>query len=122
MQIIDTLEPVRRGPYAGGIGAVGYDGDMDIALALRTIVVPLARAPHDGPHDGPHNGAGGLWTAHLQAGAGVVLDSDPTAEYEETLNKAAALGRAIDLAEAAFGSTASTSTSSRPSAARGVSA
>ncbi len=90
MQIIDELEPVRRGPYAGGIGAVGYDGDMDIALALRTMVIPTARdrAP---------------WTVHLQAGAGVVLDSDPTAEYEETLNKAAALGRAIDLAESAFG-------------------
>lgn len=90
MQIIDELEPVRRGPYAGGIGAVGYGGDMDIALALRTMVVPTDRdrAP---------------WTVHLQAGAGVVLDSDPAAEYEETLNKAAALGRAIDLAEAAFG-------------------
>jgi anthranilate synthase component 1 len=89
MQIIDELEPVRRGPYAGGIGAVGYDGDMDIALALRTMVVPTAtdHAP---------------WTVHLQAGAGVVLDSDPRAEYDETMNKAAALGRAIDLAEAAF--------------------
>lgn len=90
MQIIDELEPVRRGPYAGGIGAVGYDGDMDIALALRTMVIPTERAP------------GAAWSVHLQAGAGVVLDSDPTAEYEETLNKAAALGRAIDLAESAF--------------------
>ncbi|MFO0828936.1 MAG: anthranilate synthase component I [Phycisphaerales bacterium] len=90
MQIIDELEPVRRGPYAGGIGAVSYDGDMDIALALRTMVIPTThdRAP---------------WTVHLQAGAGVVLDSVPANEYEETLNKAAALGRAIDLAEAAFG-------------------
>ena len=63
---------------------------MDIALALRTMVIPTGRdrAP---------------WTVHLQAGAGVVLDSNPTAEYEETLNKAAALGRAIDLAESAFG-------------------
>ncbi len=90
MQIIDELEPVRRGPYAGGIGAVSYEGDMDIALALRTMVIPT-RADH------------APWTVHLQAGAGVVLDSDPTAEYEETLNKAAALGRAIDLAEEAFG-------------------
>ncbi|MDZ4753777.1 MAG: anthranilate synthase component I [Phycisphaerae bacterium] len=89
MQIIDELETVRRGPYAGGIGAVGYDGDMDIALALRTMVIPTSRdhAP---------------WTVHLQAGAGVVLDSDPSSEYEETLNKAAGLGRAIDLAESAF--------------------
>ncbi len=100
MQIIDELEPVRRGPYAGGIGAVGYDGDMDIALALRTMVIPTLRdrAP---------------WTVHLQAGAGVVLDSDPTAEYEETLNKAAALGRAIDLAESAF---ARAFTAARPAA------
>jgi anthranilate synthase component 1 len=65
------------------------DGDLDVALALRTMVIPTTtdRAP---------------WTVHLQAGAGVVLDSDPRAEYEETLNKAAALGRAIDLAEGAF--------------------
>jgi anthranilate synthase component I len=97
MQIIDELEPVRRGPYAGGIGAVSYDGDMDIALALRTIVIPT----HE-PAAGPL-GQKAAWVVHLQAGAGVVLDSDPTAEFEETLNKAAALGRAIDLAESAFG-------------------
>jgi anthranilate synthase component 1 len=90
MQIIDELEPTRRGPYAGGIGAVGFDGNMDIALALRTMVVPTA-AHRDG-----------RWTVHLQAGAGIVADSDPAAEYVETVNKAAALGRAIDLAERAF--------------------
>jgi anthranilate synthase component 1 len=91
IQIIDELEPTRRGPYSGGIGAIGYSGDMDIALALRTMVIPVsssAKAP---------------WTVHLQAGAGVVLDSDPTAEWQETVNKASALGRAIDLAEHAFG-------------------
>ncbi len=88
MQIIDELEPHRRGPYAGGIGCVSFQGDLDIAIALRTIVVP---ASHPGPP----------WTYHLQAGAGVVLDSIPASEYEETVNKAAALGRAIDLAEAA---------------------
>jgi anthranilate synthase component 1 len=63
---------------------------MDIALALRTMVVPMGsteRAP---------------WTVHLQAGAGVVLDSDPALEWKETINKASALGRAIDLAESAF--------------------
>lgn len=86
MQIIDELEPVRRGPYAGGIGCVSFGGDMDIAIALRTIVVPAASP-------------GPPWRYHLQAGAGVVLDSVPANEYEETLNKAAALGRAIDLAE-----------------------
>ena len=90
MQIIDELEPVRRGPYAGGIGAIDLVGDLDIAIALRTMVVPT------GDGTGP-------WTVHLQAGAGVVLDSDPGAEWQETVNKAAALGRAIDLAERAFG-------------------
>ncbi len=89
MQIIDELEPVRRGPYAGGIGAIDLEGDLDIAIALRTMVVPTG----DGASP---------WTVHLQAGAGVVLDSDPAAEWQETVNKAAALGRAIDLAESAF--------------------
>lgn len=90
MQIIDELEPVRRGPYAGGMGFVGFHDDLDIAIALRTMVVPA-------------RDEGDRWRVHLQAGAGVVLDSDPAREYEETLGKAAALGRAIDLAEAAFG-------------------
>jgi len=90
MQIIDELEPTRRGPYAGGIGAVGLDGNLDVALALRTMVIPFARRTPAG------------WTVHLQAGAGIVADSIPVAEYEETVNKAAALGRAIDLAERAF--------------------
>ena len=90
IQIIDELEPVRRGPYAGGIGVAGFDGDMDMAIALRTMVVPTAR------------NAGSPWHVHLQAGAGVVLDSDPAAEFQETVHKSAALGRAIDLAEQAF--------------------
>ncbi len=87
MQIIDALEPVRRGPYAGGIGCVSFGGDMDVAIALRTIVVP---SPGTGPP----------WSYHLQAGAGVVLDSIPEREYQETIDKAAALGCAIDVAEA----------------------
>jgi len=90
MQIIDELEPTRRGPYGGGIGVVSFDGDMDIALALRTMVIPT------------NNWNGSIWTVHLQAGAGIVADSNPSAEYEETVNKAAALNRAIDLAEDAF--------------------
>ena len=61
---------------------------MDIALALRTMVIPIDSEPN--------------WTVHLQAGAGIVADSIPTNEYQETVNKAAALGRAIDLAEVAF--------------------
>jgi anthranilate synthase component 1 len=92
IQIIDELEPVRRGPYSGGIGAVGWNGDMDIALALRTMVIPTAR-----------HRAGQPWVVGLQAGAGVVLDSVPSAEFEETIAKSAALGRAVDLAERAFG-------------------
>jgi len=91
MQIIDELEPTRRGPYAGGIGQVGFTGDMDMAIALRTLVIPTA------PHDEE-------WTVHLQAGAGIVADSVPAREYEETVNKAMALDRAVDLAERAFGS------------------
>ena len=90
IQIIDELEPVRRGPYAGGIGVAGFDGDMDMAIALRTMVVPTAGR------------SGPPWSVHLQAGAGVVLDSDAASEHQETLHKSAALGRAIDLAEQAF--------------------
>jgi len=91
MQIIDEIEPTRRGPYAGGIGAVSFSGDMDIALALRTMVIPTTET------------ATNKWTVHLQAGAGIVADSVPEREFEETVSKAAALGRAIDLAESAFG-------------------
>ncbi|MBL0927798.1 MAG: chorismate-binding protein [Phycisphaerales bacterium] len=91
MQIIDELEPVRRGPYGGGFGCVGLDGQMDIALALRTMVVPTALH------------AAGRWTYHLQASGGIVFDSSAEAEHQETVNKAAALVRAIDVAEGAFG-------------------
>lgn len=90
MQIIDELEPVRRGPYGGGMGAIGLDGQMDIALALRTIVVPIEQRRD------------GRWVYHIQAAGGIVADSRAEDEYEETVNKAAALGRAIDLAEQAF--------------------
>lgn len=116
MQIIDELEPTRRGPYAGGIGVVGFNGEMDIALALRTMVVPTEggttlRVVHKSEERQSKPMAPGIddrdeqhtWAVHLQAGAGIVADSNPTSEYEETVNKAAALGRAIDLAEASFG-------------------
>jgi anthranilate synthase component I len=79
MEIIDELEPVRRGPYAGAFGYLSVNGDMDMALTLRTMVV-----------------AGGR--LHLQAGGGVVADSDPELEYQESLNKLAALRRAVELA------------------------
>lgn len=91
MQIIDELEPVRRGPYGGGFGFVGLAGEMDIALTLRTIVVPTQRRSAAG------------WEYHIQAAGGIVADSDPAAEYQETVNKAAALVRAIEIAERAFG-------------------
>ncbi len=93
MQIIDELEPVRRGPYGGGMGWVGLDGEMDIALALRTMVVPTAM----------RDAASGAWTYHVQAAGGIVADSVAEAEFQETVNKAAALARAIDVAERAFG-------------------
>ena len=76
MEIIEELEPIRRGPYAGAVGYLGYGGmSMDTAIAIRTVVV----------HEG---------RAFVQAGAGIVADSDPGREYEETLNKARALLRA----------------------------
>jgi len=168
MQIIDELEPTRRGPYGGGIGVISFTGNMDIALALRTMVIPTGEERHQGTEasrhqaeerhrgieasrhqaeeghrgieasrhqaeerhqgteasrhqaeasfSGVHDVPGGsssarasahgsrrLWTVHLQAGAGIVADSVPANEYEETVNKAAALARAIDLAERAFG-------------------
>jgi anthranilate synthase component 1 len=80
MEIIDEVEPHRRGPYAGAVGHVDFNGNMDTCIALRTIVI----------HDN---------TAYVQAGAGVVADSVPVNEWNETLNKAKGLLRAIELAE-----------------------
>ena len=83
MEIVDELEPTARGPYAGAVGHVGWGGaQMDTAIAIRTMVVK----------DG---------TASVQAGAGVVADSDPESEHKETLNKARALLRAAAMAEGA---------------------
>jgi len=81
MQIVSELEGFRRGIYAGAIGYALPDGDLDTCIAIRTIVL----------RDG---------VAYLQAGAGIVADSDPTAEHEECLRKLAALEAAITLAEA----------------------
>lgn len=80
MEIIDELEPHRRGPYGGAVGYVDFGGNMDTCIALRTMVL-LGQ------------------TAYVQAGAGIVADSVPTSEYEETVNKAMSLLRAIDVAE-----------------------
>ncbi|KAI0567781.1 anthranilate synthase component I [Gracilaria domingensis] len=94
MQIIDELEPTKRGPYGGGIGYISFHDTMNIALALRTMVVPdETRVNEDGKKE---------WRYYLQAGAGIVYESDPEAEYTETMNKAMALSRAIDLAENAL--------------------
>lgn len=80
MEIIDELEPVKRGIYAGAVGYLGFNGDMDLAIAIRTAVVK----------DGQ---------LHVQAGAGIVADSDPESEWQETQNKARAVVRAAELAE-----------------------
>jgi anthranilate synthase component 1 len=77
MEIIDELEPERRGIYAGAVGYFGANGDMDTCIALRTAVVK----------DG---------VMYVQAGGGVVADSDPESEYQETQNKARALIRAAE--------------------------
>ena len=78
MEIIDELEPNRRGPYAGAVGYIDFAGNMDTCIALRTVVI----------HDD---------TAYVQAGAGIVADSVPTTEYQETLNKARGMLTAIEI-------------------------
>jgi anthranilate synthase component 1 len=80
MQIIDELEPHRRGPYAGAVGYIDFAGNMDTCIALRTLVVQNR-------------------TAYVQAGAGIVADSVPEREYEETLNKARGLLKAIEITQ-----------------------
>ena len=80
MEIIDELEPVKRGVYAGAVGYLGFHGNMDVAIALRTAVIK----------------AGIL---HVQAGGGIVADSEPEAEWQETQSKARALLRAAEMAE-----------------------
>jgi anthranilate synthase component 1 len=80
MEIIDELEPCRRGPYGGAVGYVDFCGNMDTCIALRTLVLKGQ-------------------TAYLQAGAGIVADSVPRVEWEETMNKAMGLLRALEIAE-----------------------
>jgi anthranilate synthase component 1 len=82
MEIIAELEPDRRGPYAGAVGYFGFSGNLDTAITIRTIVMK----------DG---------VAHVQAGGGVVFDSNAETEYQESLNKAMALLKALDQAELA---------------------
>jgi anthranilate synthase component 1 len=80
MEIIDDLEPTRRGPYGGGVGYLSLSGDVDLCITIRTL---LLRDGH----------------AFVQAGAGIVADSDPAREYEECRNKAMALLAAVRAAE-----------------------
>ena len=80
MEIIEELEPVRRGIYTGSIGWIAFNGDMELNIAIRTMVAK----------DG---------LAYVQAGAGIVIDSQPEYEYKECLKKAFALWKAKELSE-----------------------
>jgi anthranilate synthase component 1 len=80
MEIIEELEPERRGPYAGSVGYFSFSGNMDMCITIRTILMTGGKA-------------------YIQAGAGIVADSDPAKEYVETLNKAAGMMRAVEMAE-----------------------
>ena len=81
MQIIDDLEPTKRGPYAGVVGYIDFSGNIDTAIAIRTLVVD------------------GEGRASIQAGAGIVADSDPEREHAECVNKSRALFQAVKMAE-----------------------
>jgi anthranilate synthase component 1 len=94
MELIAEFEPDRRGPYAGAVGFFGLNGDVESAITIRTIVLK----------DG---------VAHVQAGAGIVADSDPAAEYQETLSKAEALVSAVRRADALTGGETLTPTRSQ---------
>jgi len=108
MEIIAAREPHRRGPYGGCVAYFGFDGNADSAICIRTLAI-----------------RGGV--ASVQAGGGIVYDSQPEAEYQETLNKAAAVLRALEAVEAASASTASNggpdcSDAARPDGDSGVGA
>jgi anthranilate synthase component 1 len=79
MEIIEEVEPTKRGPYGGAVGYFSFSGNMDTCIVIRTLIVVDE-------------------AAYLGAGAGIVADSDPSREYEETMSKARALIRAIEMA------------------------
>jgi anthranilate synthase component 1 len=81
MEIIDELEPVKRGVYSGAVGYLSWSGNMDTAIAIRTAVIKDEML-------------------HIQAGAGIVYDSVPRNEWDETMNKGRAVFRAVAMAEA----------------------
>jgi len=109
MQIIDELEPTRRGPYGGAVGYLDFAGNMDTCIALRTIVW-MGGAKDEGSHSQlatrnsqlPPNSQLPQATYDVQAGAGVVADSVPALEWEETMNKAKALLKAVEAAGKGF--------------------
>ena len=80
MEIIDEMEPTKRGPYGGAVGYFDFSGNMDTCITIRTIVMQGS-------------------DVYVQTGGGIVADSVPESEYEETLNKARGLFRAIQVAE-----------------------
>lgn len=80
MEIIEELEPIRRGPYAGTVGYLSYSGNMDTCITIRTLIIKDNNV-------------------YVQAGAGIVADSDPDREYMETVNKAMAMMKAVEMAE-----------------------
>jgi len=80
MEIIEELEPVRRGPYGGAVGYFSFSKNMDTCITIRSILIKDNKA-------------------YIQAGAGIVADSVPEKEYEETINKAKAIFKAIEMAE-----------------------
>ncbi|MBI5409524.1 MAG: anthranilate synthase component I [Nitrospirae bacterium] len=80
MEIIEEVEPTKRGPYAGSVGYFGFSGSMDMCITIRTIIFKNKKA-------------------YIQAGAGIVADSDPEKEYKETVNKAKGMFKAIEMAE-----------------------
>ncbi len=119
MQIIDELEPTKRGPYAGAVGYINYAGNMDTAIALRTMVITPKVVPTPSSASTQSSALDSTvfdheaqtrrklakvspqhsWTVYVQAGAGLVADSVPAAEHQECINKASALLKAVALAE-----------------------
>jgi anthranilate synthase component 1 len=83
MEIIDELEPTRRGPYGGAVGYFSFNGNMDFCITIRTLLLKGDKI-------------------YIQAGAGIVADSDPDTEYTETRNKAQAMIQAVRLAAGGF--------------------
>ena len=83
MEIIEELEPIRRGPYAGAVGYLSYSGNMDTCITIRTLIIKGNKV-------------------YVQTGAGIVADSVPEREFIETINKALGMIRAVDMAENDF--------------------